>query len=85
MENLYCFGLRGRLPIFISNFFTADLLKSALGPPFLIATHNRWVCTPQGSILPETLFLLKINSITQCLKPVAVFIEQRKSWKRQVS
>ena len=44
MKDLHGFGLRGRLPIFISNFYRIDLLKSGWDLLFLIPTHKRWVC-----------------------------------------
>ena len=52
MKDLHGFGVRGRLPNFISNFLK-DIFQSL----------------PQGSILSVTLFSVKINSITQYLKP----------------
>ena len=49
-------------------FYRIDLLKS--GWDLLFSdSHPQEMGVPQGSILSVTLFSVKINSITQCLKP----------------
>ena len=62
MKDLHDFGLRGRLPNFISKFI------KDIGSTFT-DSHPQEMGVPQGSILSVTLFSVKINSITQCLKP----------------
>ena len=68
MKDLHGFGLRGRLPIFISNFLQDRSFKVRVGSTFS-DSHPQEMGVPQGSILSVTLFYVKINSITQCLKP----------------
>ena len=56
-------GLRGRLPMFICDFFYLFvILKFVSSTHTLMFTHRR-----QGSILSLTLISLKINSIHSCL------------------
>jgi hypothetical protein len=54
-------GLRGNLPIFVSNFLN-QLLRLYVN---LYVQENG---VPQGSILSATLFSIKINSLAQVLK-----------------
>ena len=68
MKDLYGFGLRGRLSNFISNFLHDRSFKVWVGSTFS-DSHPQEMGVPQGSILSVTLFSVKINSITQCLKP----------------
>ena len=68
MKDLHGFGLRGRLPNFISNFLHNRSFKVRVGSTFS-DSHPQEMGVPQGSILSVTLFSVKINSITQCLKP----------------
>ena len=68
MKDLHGFGLRGRLPIFISNFLQDRSFKVRVVSTFS-DSHPQEMGVPQGSILSVTLFSVKINSITQCLKP----------------
>ena len=68
MKYLRGFGLRRNLPIFIAMFlkdrsFTVRVVSS------FSASHPQEMGIPQGSILSVTLFSVKINSITRCLKP----------------
>ena len=67
MKDLHGFGLRGRLPIFISNCLQDRSFKIRVGSTFS-DSHPQEMGVPQGSILSVTLFSVKINSITQCLK-----------------
>ena len=68
MKDLNGFRLRGRLPNFISKFLKDRSFKVRVGSTFS-DSHPQEMGVPQGSILSVTLFSLKINSITQCLKP----------------
>ena len=68
MKDLHGFDLRGRLPNFISNFLQDRSYKVWVGSTFS-DPHPQEMGVPQGSILSVTLFSVKINSITQCLKP----------------
>ena len=68
MKDLHGFGLRGRLPNFIFNFLKDISFKVRVGSTFS-DSHPQEMGVPQGSILSVTLFSVKINSITQCLKP----------------
>src|SRR5207244_3800374 len=66
LQDLYNAGLRGNLPIFISNYLQKlELrvkLKSVLSGPFVQENG-----VPPGGILSVTLFGLKINSIIKCV------------------
>ena len=68
MKDPYGFGLRGHLPIFIAHFLKDRSFKVRVGSTFS-DSHLQQMGVPQGSILSVTLFSVKINSITQCLKP----------------
>ena len=69
MKDLHGFGLRGRLPNFISNFLQNRYFKVRVDSTFS-DSHPQEMGVPQGSILSVTLFSVKINSIIiQCLKP----------------
>ena len=68
MKDLHGFGLRGHLPIFIAHFLKDRSFKVRVGSTFS-DSHLQEMGIPQGSILSVTLFSVKINSITQCLKP----------------
>ena len=65
---LNCFGLRERLPNFFSNLLQDRSFKVRVGSTFS-DSHPQEMGVPQCSILSVTLFSVKINSITQCLKP----------------
>ena len=68
MKDLHGFGLRGWLPNFISKCLKDRSFKVRVGSTFS-ASNPQEMGVPQGSILSVTLFSVKINSITQCLKP----------------
>ena len=68
MKDLHIFGLRGHLLNFISNFLKDRSFKVGVGSTFS-DSHPQEMGLPQDSILSVTLFSVKINSITQCLKP----------------
>ena len=64
LKDLYGAGLRGRMPLFIQHFLNNRTFKVRLGA-LLSDIHNQEMGVPQGSILSVTLFILKINSITE--------------------
>ena len=66
MKDFHGFGLRARLPNFISNFLQDISSKVLVGSTFS-ESHPQEMGVHQGSILSVTLFSVKINSITQCL------------------
>ena len=66
LQDLHKCGLRGRLPVFISNFLALRNFRVRVGS-CLSDLHNQEAGVPQGSILSVTLFILKINSIVKCL------------------
>ena len=68
MRDLHGFGLRGHLPIFIVHVVKDRSFKIRVGSTFSDSRLQE-MGVPQGSILSVTLFSVKINSITQCLKP----------------
>ena len=55
MKDLHGFGLRGRLPIFISNVLQDISFKVQVGSTFP-DSHPQEMGVPQGSILSVTLF-----------------------------
>ena len=57
------------LPIFIAIFLKVRSFKVRVGSTFSVWNHLQEMGVPQGSVLSVTLFSVKINSITQCLKP----------------
>jgi hypothetical protein len=66
MKDLYDFGLRGNLPIFIEKFLNARTFQVRVGST-LSDQYDQEMGVPQGSILSVTLFTIKINSIVKCL------------------
>ncbi len=68
MNDLYEMGLRGRLPHFIENFLSNRNFKVRIGST-LSDTFDQDTGVPQGSILSVILFIVKINSITNCMRP----------------
>jgi hypothetical protein len=60
-------GLRGNLPIFVSNFLTERQFKVRLGSTYS-NLYDQENGVPQGSILSVILFSIKINSLAQVLK-----------------
>ncbi|XP_023216832.1 uncharacterized protein LOC111619354 [Centruroides sculpturatus] len=68
LRDLYEFGLRGNLPIFIKNFLQNRRFHVRMGNT-LSRPFTQQEGVPQGSILSVTLFLIKINSIANCLPP----------------
>ena len=68
LRDLHGTGLKGRLPLFIANFLSDRQFRVRLGST-LSDCHPQEMGVPQGSILSVTLFILKINSIVNCLPP----------------
>ena len=66
MQDLFDIGLRGHLPIFISNFLKDRHFKVKVGST-LSDSFKQEVGVPQGSIISPTLFSVKINSIVNCI------------------
>ncbi len=67
LRDLNKMGLRGRLPQFIANFLKNRKFKVKLGQTFS-EYYEQEEGFPQGSILSIILFLIKINSIKECLR-----------------
>ena len=67
MTDLHNIGLRGRLPIFIQNFLSGRSFSVRIGS-VLSERYSQEMGVPQGCILSVTLFSIKINNITKCLK-----------------
>ena len=61
MKDLHGFGLRGRLPIFISNFLQDRSFKVRVGSTFS-DSHPQEIGVPQGSILSAPYFLWKLTA-----------------------
>ena len=66
MKDLYDFGLRGYLPIFIEKFLNDRTFQVRVGST-LSDYFDQEMGVPQGSILSVTLFSIKINSIVKNL------------------
>ena len=68
MKDLYNMGLKGHLPMFISNFLNNRTFQVIYGTTFSdIYTQEEGV--PQGAILSTTLFNIKINNIIKAIQP----------------
>ena len=65
--DLFQAGLRGHLPTFISKFLENRFFRVRIGST-LSDQYYQETGVPQGSILSVTLFNLKINSITHCVR-----------------
>jgi len=68
MKDLFDAGLRGRLPLFIQGFLQNRHFQVRLGS-HTSDVFAQEMGVPQGSILPVTLFAIKINSIVKNLSP----------------
>ena len=64
MNDLYDFGIRGRLAYFISAFLNERQFRVRVGDTFS-DPHEQEMGVPQGSILSVTLFSVKINNIVK--------------------
>ena len=67
MKNLHDMDLRNRLPLFIQNFLSERKFRVRVGTS-LSDFYDQEMGVPQGSILSVTLFTVKINSITSCIR-----------------
>ena len=61
-------GLRGNLPIFISNFLSSRIFQVLLGTN-TSGFYNQEEGVPQGAILSTTLFNVKLNNIVKVIAP----------------
>ena len=68
LSDLYDIGLRGNLPIFISNFLD-DRTFLVLFATTMSDKYTQEEGVPQGAILSTTLFNIKINNITRAISP----------------
>ena len=68
MNDLYDFGIRGRLAYFISAFLNERQFRVRVGDTFS-NPHKQEMGVPQGSILSVTLFSVKINNIVKSVCP----------------
>ena len=68
LRDMHEAGLRGHLPGFINQFLTGRRFRVRVGG-VLSELHSQEMGVPQGSILSPTLFSLKINKISSCLRP----------------
>ena len=59
--------LRERLLLFIQNFLSERKFRVIVGTS-LSDFYDQEMGVPQGSILSVTLFIVKINSITRCIR-----------------
>ena len=67
LKDLFDMGLKGRLPLFISNFLANREFKVRVNST-MSDTFDQEMGVPQGSILSVTLFSIKINSLAKVLK-----------------
>ena len=68
MNDLYDMGLRGNLPIFISNFLSDRTFQVLVGAT-ISDQFDQEEGVPQGAILSTTLFNVKINNIIKVIQP----------------
>ena len=68
LKDLHDFGLRGRLPLFISAFLDKRLFRVRVGNT-VSGAREQEMGVPQGCILSVTLFSVKINSIVKAICP----------------
>ena len=66
LADLFDLDIRGRLPLFISDFLSERHFKIKLGTT-LSSEFSQESGVPQGSILSPALFNIKINNIVKCL------------------
>jgi ribonuclease HI len=66
LDKLFQLGLRGSLPVFISNFFKNRTFRVRIGDHYS-DPHLQQEGIPQGSVIGVTCFLLAINDITSVL------------------
>ena len=68
LADLFRLGLRGNLPIFISQYLSHRSFRVRVGTT-LSELYEQEEGYPQGGILSVTLFQIKINTIAKCLAP----------------
>jgi len=66
LQDLKNCGAKGHLPIFIQNYLSNRKFNVRLSATFS-EEYDQEAGVPQGGILSTTLFILKINNITNCL------------------
>ena len=66
LQDLQDAGLKGRLPLFITDFLNNREFKVRVGST-LSDMRKQEMGVPQGSILSVTLFNVKINNIVKCI------------------
>ena len=59
--------IRGHLPLFIQNLLSKRKFRVRVGTS-LSNFYDQEMDVPQGNILSVTLFIVKINSITRCIR-----------------
>lgn len=67
LKDIFDMGLKGRLPLFLSNFLSDRHFNVRVNSTFSEEKEQE-MGVPQGSILSVTLFSIKINSLAQVLK-----------------
>ena len=67
MKDLHNMNLRGRLSLFIHNFLSERWFRLRVGAS-LSDFYEQEMGVPQGSFSSVTLFIVKINSITSCIR-----------------
>ena len=67
MKNLHDMDLRRRLPLFIQNVLSERKFRVRVGTS-LSDFYDQEMGVPQGSILSVSLFIVKINSFTRCIR-----------------
>ena len=67
LNNLHKLKLRGNLPIFIQNFLSERVFDILLGATFSSESYSQEEGVPQGAILSNTLFNVKLNGIAKIL------------------
>ena len=69
LQDLHSMGLRGNLPICISNFLSDRTFQIHLGTILSDKIIHQEEGVPQGAILSTTLFNIKINDIVKQVDP----------------
>ena len=66
LRTIYNWGIRGRLPIFLTNFLSNRTFRVRIGTT-LSMPRPQENGVPQGSVLSVTLFAIAINDIVSCI------------------
>ena len=64
MKELYNFGLRGKLPIFINDFLRGRKFRVKVGS-VLSDVFEQQMGVPQGSVLSCNLFSIGVNTVSR--------------------